>query len=59
MVAFAILVLFGGNFTGILNSIDPDIRSDPFTGKDGERLREEIRRECQSNLSFLQAQIGH
>ena len=57
MVAFALLVLFGGNFSGILNSIDPDIRSDPFTGDDGERLRAEIRRECQANLAFQQAQI--
>ena len=57
MVAFAVLVLFGGNFTGILNTVNPDIRSDPFTGKDGERLREEIRRECQASLGFIQAQI--
>ena len=58
MVAFALLVLFGGNFTGILNTVNPDIRSDPFTGEDGERLRAEIRRECESNLSFLQFQIN-
>ena len=57
MVAFALLVLFGGNFSGILNTVNPDIRSDPFTGDDGERLRAEIRRECEKNLSFLQAQI--
>ena len=57
MVAFALLVLFGGNFSGILNTVNPDIRSDPFTGDDGERLRAEIRRECEKNLSFLQLQI--
>ena len=57
MVAFALLVLFGGNFTGILNTVNPDIRSDPFTGDDGERLRAEIRRECEKNLSFLQSQV--
>lgn len=42
LVAFALLVLFGGNFSGILNTINPDIRSDPFTGSEGRDLQRQI-----------------
>ena len=42
---YALVVLFGGNITGIINSISPDIRSDPFTGSEGRELRDGLQRQ--------------
>ncbi len=56
IILAAVLAVVGGFPIGV-NKLTPDVRSDPFTGKDGERLKAEIRRECQSNLSHIQSQI--
>lgn len=42
LIAFAVLVLFGGNITGIVNSVSPDFRADPFTGREGRELQRQI-----------------
>ena len=39
---YALVVLFGGNITGIINSISPDYRADPFTGRQGADLQRQI-----------------
>ena len=42
LAALIILVLFGGNLTGIINSVSPDYRADPFTGSEGADLQRQI-----------------
>ena len=60
MVAFAILVLFGGNFTGLLSSFDSSFRDDPFTGSQGDDLQRQINdiktadSECRQRVSELE-----
>ena len=42
---YALVVLFGGNITGIINSISPDYRADSFTGSQGRDLKDELQRQ--------------
>ena len=42
LAALIVLVLFGGNITGIINSVSPDYRADPFTGSQGDELQRQI-----------------
>ena len=45
LVIAALVVLFGGNAGSIIGAFNPDIRHDPFTGADGDNLRESCFRE--------------
>ena len=56
VILAVILTVASGLPIGV-NKFTPSARDDPFTGDDGERLRTEIRRECQASLGFIQAQI--
>ena len=42
LIAFALLVLFGGNLTGIVNTLNPDFRADPFSGTEGRDLQRQL-----------------
>lgn len=57
IILAVILALVGGFPIGV-NKLTPTGRHDPFTGEDGKLLRAEIRRECQSNIGFIQSQIN-
>jgi len=55
IVLLVVLGILGG--PGIISMVVPGARPDAFTGTQGAELKAEIRRECEKNLSFLQAQI--
>ena len=42
LAAIIAVVLFGGNLTGIINTVSPDIRNDPFTGREGQELDDRL-----------------
>lgn len=42
LLAAALVVIFGGNASGIINAVNPNVRSDPFTGSQGKALAERI-----------------
>jgi hypothetical protein len=42
---YALVILFGGNLTGIINTLNPDYRADPFTGSEGRELRSDLQRQ--------------
>ena len=42
LVAAALVILFGGNATGLINAYSPDFRADKFTGIEGRELEDRI-----------------
>ena len=42
LIVAALVVLFGSNAGSFINTINPNIRSDPFTGADGIALEDRI-----------------
>jgi hypothetical protein len=38
----ALVVILGGNASGIFNAVSPNVRHDPFTGRDGAELKSEL-----------------
>jgi len=59
LVALVILILFGGNITGIINSISPDYRADPFTGSEGRDLQRQIDDIRQNDTELRSAVAEH
>ena len=42
LIVAALVIFFGSNAGSFINAVNPNIRSDPFTGTDGNRLEGRI-----------------
>lgn len=51
----ALVVILGGNASGIFNAVSPNVRHDPFTGRDGAELRSEIHEDINAVYRYVEA----
>ena len=49
----ALVVIFGGNATGLVNAFNPNIRADPFTGLMAQQMKTDLRDEMHLHLELV------
>lgn len=51
----ALVIILGGNASGILNAVNPEFRNDPFTGRDGAELRTELHEDINNVYRYIES----